>query len=320
MTLTQLSYVVAVAQHRNFGLAAEACYVTQPTLSMQIQKLEEELGVLIFDRSQQPIRSTMIGDKIIQQARIALAEAAKIPEMTAEQTNEVKGPITIGVIPTLSPYVLPLFIQNFVSKYPEAVVTVEELQTHEMISRLKSDQLDVGLLVTPLHSANIVEHPLFYEPFLLYVSPSHPLYQAKRVRENELSFKDVWLLTEGHCFRDQVINLCVDRRRATENKNNLRFESGSLETLKKMVDQSQGYTLLPLLAAEDVHDPIKKKQIKEFHPPVPTREVSLVHSRLYKKRATVDALVAEIRSSLPQKLLKLKEGRFHRVDMPPIED
>ena len=321
MTLTQLSYVVALAQHKNFGAAATATFVTQPTLSMQIQKLEEELGVSIFDRSQQPIRPTAVGELIIAQARIVLAEAQKIGDLTSEQQNEVRGPLTIGVIPTLSPYIIPLFIQKFIDRFPKVQVTVEELQTQQIIDRLRSEELDVGLLVTPLHNTNIVEHALFYEPFYLYVSPKHPLIHEKKIREKDLSSKDVWLLTEGHCFRDQVINLCSDRRTAGVGsaKNQLRFESGNLETLKKMVDQSAGYTLLPYLAAEDIHEAAKKKQLKEFQAPIPTREVSLVHSKHFKKRATVDALVAEIRASVPEDLVKLKQGRYHRVDMPTFD-
>jgi LysR family hydrogen peroxide-inducible transcriptional activator len=177
MTLTQLSYLVAVAQHRNFGAAAEASYVTQPTLSMQIQKLEDELGVIVFDRSSQPIRMTAVGEQIVMQARIVLAEAQKVLALTSEEQNEVRGPISIGVIPTLSPYVLPLFIQAFSDAHPEAQVTVEELQTQQIIERIKLDTLDVGLLVTPLHISNVIEHPIFYEPFLLYLSPKHPLLE-----------------------------------------------------------------------------------------------------------------------------------------------
>jgi len=319
MTLTQLSYIVAVAHHRNFGAAAEASHVTQPTLSMQVQKLEEELGVIIFDRSQQPIRTTAVGEQIVHQARVVLAEAQKIQELTAQEQNDVAGPISIGVIPTLSPYVLPLFIRHFSDRYPKAEVSVEELQTQQIVERLKNDTLDVGLLVTPLHNTNVVEHPIFYEPFLLYVSPKHKLLAEKKVKEKDLSPNDVWLLSEGHCFRDQVLNLCGDRKRVKPGTHNLRFESGNLETLKKMVDQGEGYTLLPLLAARDIEDGPKKKQLKEFQAPVPTREVSLVHSKLYKKRATVDALLAAIRAALPEDLLKLKQGRYHRIDMPTFE-
>jgi LysR family transcriptional regulator, hydrogen peroxide-inducible genes activator len=316
MTLTQLSYIVAVAQYRNFGAAAEASHVTQPTLSMQVQKLEEDLGVVIFDRSQQPIRATAVGEQILSQARIVLAEAQKIRDLTSSEQNEVRGTISIGVIPTLSPYVIPRFIRAFTQKYPLVKVSIEELQTQQIIDRMKEDQLDVGLLVTPLHNPSIIEHPLFYEPFMLYLSPKHSLGAEKKIREKDLSTRDIWLLTEGHCFRDQVLNLCSDRKRALQGSANLRFESGNLETLKKMVDQGEGYTLLPLLAALEIEEGPRKKQLKEFQAPVPTREVSLVHSKLYKKRATVDALVAEIRASMPEDLLKLKQGRYHRVDMP----
>jgi LysR family hydrogen peroxide-inducible transcriptional activator len=320
MTLTQLTYVVAVAQHKNFGAAAAASFVTQPTLSMQIQKLEEELGVLIFDRSQQPIRTTSVGARVVEHARTTLAEAQKLRDLTVEEQTEVRGAINIGVIPTLSPYVLPLFIQKFSEQYPKTEITVEELQTQTIVDRLKADSLDVGLLVTPLHLPSITEHVLFYEPFLLYISPHHALASAKHVREKDLSSKDVWLLTEGHCFRDQVINLCGDRSRSSVSSHgNLRFESGNLETLKKMVDQSDGYTLLPLLATKDIPDAVKRKQLKEFQAPVPTREVSLVHSQHYKKRAVVDALLAQILDTIPKELIKPKNGRFHRVDMPVVD-
>ncbi len=316
MTLTQLSYIVAVAQHRNFGMAAEATHVTQPTLSMQVQKLEEELGVVVFDRSHQPIRATAVGELILSQARIVLAEAQKIHDLTTSEQTDVRGSISIGVIPTLSPYVIPRFIRAFTRKYPQAEVSIEELQTQQIVDRMRDNQLDVGLLVTPLHDSSIVEHALFYEPFMLYLSPKHPLTAEKKIKEKDLSTRDIWLLTEGHCFRDQVLNLCSDRKRGPKAGASLRFESGNLETLKKMVDQGDGYTLLPLLAALEVEDGPRRRQLREFQAPVPTREVSLVHNKLYKKRATVDALVAEIRNSMPDDLLKLKQGHYHRVDMP----
>lgn len=322
MTLTQLSYVVAVAQQRSFGAAAEACFVTQPTLSMQIQKLEDELGVVIFDRSQQPVRLTVIGERLAHQARITLAEAQKIKDLTSNEQNEVRGPISFGVIPTLSPYILPLFVGRFIDQFPKVQVLVEELQTQQIIDRLKNDSLDLGLVVTPLHNPIVIEHPIFYEPFLLYISPHHPLTSARRVHEKDLTSKDVWLLTEGHCFRDQVINLCGDRSRPRGMRSNLRFESGNLETLKKMVDQGDGYTFLPWLAARDIEVPTKKRRLKEFQAPIPTREVSLVHSRLYKRRATVDAVIRTIQESLPKDLLDFKvfkDGRFHRVDMPTFK-
>jgi len=320
MTLIQLGYVVAVAQHRNFGAAAKASFVTQPTLSMQILKLEEELGVIIFNRSQHPIRPTTIGERVISQARVVLTEAQKLIEQTTQEQNCIRGPLSIGVIPTLSPYILPLFIQKFSDMYPQAQITVEELQTQQIIERLQKDQLIVGLLVTPLHDATLIEHPIFYEPFVLYTSPEHPFARAKSVREKDLSLNDVWLMTEGHCFRDQVLSLCNERdsggRGEGPGRKNLHFESGNLETLKKMVDQSSGYTLLPQLAAQDLHESVRKRQVREFQSPVPTREVSLVHSKLLKRPATIEALLTLIRDAIPKDLLRLKAGRYHRVDMP----
>jgi LysR family hydrogen peroxide-inducible transcriptional activator len=312
-----MSYIVAVSQHRNFGAAAESCFVTQPTLSMQIQKLEEELGVVIFDRSHQPIRMTLVGEQIVAQARLVLTESQKIHDLTSSEQNEVRGPLSLGVIPTLAPYVVPLFIRQFTRKHPAAEVTVEELTTQQIVDRLKSDDLDLGLLATPLHNTGVVEHPIFYEPFQLYLSPKHPLIARDKIKEKDLSSKEIWLLTEGHCFRDQVINLCGDHRRGAKiGAGQLRFESGNLETLRKLVDQGDGYTLLPLLAALEITDPARKKQLREFQAPIPTREVSLVHSKLYKKRATVEALISEIRAVIPEDILKLKQGRYHRVDLP----
>lgn len=321
MTLTQLSYIVAVAQYRNFGAAAEACHVTQPTLSMQVQKFEDELGVVIFNRSQQPIRLTEVGEAIAAQARIVLAEARKIPDLTIREIKEVRGSISIGVIPTLSPYLVPLFVESFTEKNPKVQLSVEELQTSQIVSRLMDDSLDVGLLATPLHNDSVVEHPLFYEPFLLYLSPDHPLARSKKVKEADLSLKDAWLLTEGHCFRDQAINLCGGGR-APAKRGNLRFESGNLETLRKMVDRGEGFTFLPWLAANDLHEPDVKKRLREFAEPVPTREVSLVHNRLYNKKAIVEALRTEISAALPKGLKRPEEAngkKFLRVDLPAFK-
>jgi LysR family hydrogen peroxide-inducible transcriptional activator len=299
MTLTQLSYIVAVAQHRHFGAAADACHITQPTLSMQIQKFEEEIGVVIFNRSQQPIRTTEIGEAIVAQARIVLAESQKIPDMISREINEISGPLSIGVIPTLSPYIIPLFIESLIKHHPKVQLSIEELQTGEMISRINSDSLDVGLLVTPLHNSQIVELPLFYEPFLVYVSPQHPLSKEKKIKETDLLLKDAWLLTEGHCFRDQVLNICGSRKNSP--KGNLRFESGNLDTLRKMVDRGDGFTLLPWLAAQDLQ-PSAQKKIREFLAPVPIREVSMVHGTLFKKKAMIEAVFKEIQESLPEEL------------------
>jgi LysR family transcriptional regulator, hydrogen peroxide-inducible genes activator len=315
MTLTQLSYVLAVAKHKHFGLAAESTFVTQPTLSMQIQKLEEELGIEIFDRAKQPIEPTAVGSLIIEQAQIAIAEAQKIPDLAVSTQQKVEGILTLGVIPTLAPTVLPLFIRDFIAKYPKLEVAIEEVRTQDIITRIREGSLDIGLLVTPLHEAGIVEHPIFQEPFVVYAADDHALYKSKKIDSKQLSADDVWLLNEGHCFREQVMNLCAARKKTTHGAGHLRFESGNLETLRKMVDQNGGYTLLPLLVSQDLHEPEQKKRIKLFDSPVPTREVSIVHHKLYPKRAVTTALIEEIRAHLPADVLKLKPGSIRRVGL-----
>lgn len=312
MTLTQLGYIVAVAQHRHFGAAAESCFVTQPTLSMQIQKLEEELGIEIFDRTHQPVKTTPLGAELVSQAQIVLAEAQKMMALSADETETVSKNINIGIIPTLSPSLAPKLVAGFNEKYPETEISLEEVQTKDLMARIKDGSLDVGLLVTPLDDAHIVEHPLFYEPFCLYVAPTHELAKKKMIDSDDLQISDLWLLSEGHCFRDQALKLCGDRRKRKTAGRAL-FESGSLETLRKMVDQGGGYTLLPALAVADIDESRRKKQIREFNSPVPTREVSLIYSRVYKRKATIKALVATLQAGLPQSYLKPDARKTERI-------
>jgi LysR family hydrogen peroxide-inducible transcriptional activator len=319
MTLTQLSYIVAVADHHHFGAAANACFVTQPTLSMQLQKLEEELGVILFDRSKQPIRATAIGAQIIAQARIVLADAEKIKNISNETLDGVEGELRLAVIPTLAPYVLPLFLNSLSAKYPQLQIVIEELQTKQIVERLQARELDVGIAVTPLAQSTLVEDVLFQEPFELYLSPKHDLLKKKLIEERDLSASEVWLLGEGHCFRDQALSLC--RAKGRPNRTlvaagpGLRFESGNLETLKKMVDQGSGYTLLPLLAARDITDKEQKKRIREFAQPIPTREVSLVYDQHYSRKALVKALADEIRAAVPRELKNIAASDIKRVGM-----
>jgi LysR family hydrogen peroxide-inducible transcriptional activator len=314
MTLTQLSYILAVDQHRSFGMAAQACFVTQPTLSMQIQKLEEDLGVLIFDRSVQPTRPTELGRKILEQAKITVSESRKIEQLVKERQMVVEGELRLGVIPTLAPYLIPRFVRKLVAKYPKLNLVIEELQTDQIIEQLAQGRIDLGLLVTPLHRLELKETVLFHEPFTLYVSPTSALAKKTEVREKDLSSEDVWLLSEGHCFRSQALSLCSDSRPKTNSHHQLRFESGNLETLKKMVDQGEGYTLLPWLATLDLSESRRKKQLKSFASPVPTREVSLVHSHYFSKTAIFNALQAEIGNSIPDDLVKLKKSYVVEIE------
>src|SRR5690606_6361585 len=199
MTLVQLEYIIAVDTYRSFVVAAEHCYVTQPTLSMQIQKLEESIGAKIFDRSRQPVVPTEIGEKIIKQARIVLMESKKIEELLQEEKGEVSGELKVGVIPTVAPYLLPDVLTNFIKKYPKIQLQIWEHTTERIVQELKGGRLDCGILSTRLHEAGIEETVLYYETFVAYVSEKSPLYQKKMVNSDEIANEKLWLLNEGHC-------------------------------------------------------------------------------------------------------------------------
>ena len=297
MTLVQLDYIVALDNYRHFAVAAEKCFVTQPTLSMQIQKLEETLGVIIFDRSKHPVEPTEIGTKIIEQARQILSESKKINEIIDDEKNEIKGDIRIGSIPTLAPYLMPLFISSFVDNYPLINLQVSEHVTDDLVSMLKRDQLDVAILVTPVNDPELVEYPIFYEPFFAYVSHHHDLYDNQNIDPKSLKTDGLWILNEGHCFRKQTLNIC--HADLTERYNNrVLYESGSLESLKKLVDKRGGFTLLPELYTLDLSKD-EKSRIRTFNEPVPTREVSLIVKKSFMKKKLLDALHKEIQESLP---------------------
>lgn len=306
MTLTQLQYIVAVDRLRSFQAAAKECFVTQPTLSQQVQKLEELLGVMIFDRSRQPVAPTPVGERILAQAREVLRDAEKIKSLIREDQETVMGDLRVGIIPTLAPFLLPRFIGHFRKTYPGVHLSIEEMRTADIVQALSEDRMDVGLLVTPLEQQGLEEIPLFYEPFLIYASPGHTLLKNKKVQEKDLSLADVFLLAEGHCFRSQVLNLC--RTRSGKGKvgggRAIEFESGSLQTLKRMVDEIPGYTFLPSLAAEDLLTAREREQLREFGDPAPVREVSLVVHKSFIKRKMVEALKAEIIRAVPKDQLE----------------
>ncbi len=297
MTITQLEYIIAVENLRNFVQAAESCFVTQPTLSMQIQKLEDELGVKIFDRSRQPVVTTQIGAEIIQQARITLAEYMKIKEVVHSGKNEIAGEVRLGVIPTIAPYLLPLFLNDFLEKYPNIELKIKELTTERMIQHLKNDDLDIGILATPLQQPHILEYPIFYEELVLYVSKENALYQKEYALSEDIDPKELWLLEEGHCLRSQIENLCELRRKSIGHAQ-FEYQAGSLETLRKMVERNQGITILPELATLDFEDK-HKVLIRKFASPAPVREVSLVAHKNFAKKAVLKALKTAILDALP---------------------
>ena len=306
ITLTQLEYIVAIDEYRHFATAAEKCFVTQPTLSMQIKKLEDELGVIIFYRSRQPVVPTDLGAKLIEQARMTLSATQRIKEIIQEEQQEVEGTLKIGIIPTLAPYLLPVFIGPYIRKYPAVKVEVEELVSEEIIRRLKRDMLDVGLFVTPYHDEKIVERPVFYEEMLVYAHPDSELLKKKEVGHEDIVTSDIWMLGNGHCFRNQVVNLC--EMSASQHKNlPFEFESNSLETLMRIVDVEGGFTLIPELALQYM-SPEKKKQVRSIANTKPLREVSVIYSRHFTKQRLITLLCDEIKSVVPAHMLKRDRG------------
>jgi LysR family hydrogen peroxide-inducible transcriptional activator len=272
MTLQQLEYLVALDTHRQFVLAAEKCFVSQPTLSMQVQKLEDELGVLLFHRTKGGIEPTPVGAKVVQQAREVLRAAKQLREAVQLEKGELVGELRLGIIPTLAPYLVPLFLLELVERHPQLRVQVEELQTEAIVQGLQANRLDVGLLVTPLDDRALQEIPLLEEPFLAYVAEGHPLFGQATVRPADLQAHDMWLLQQGHCFRQQTLNICTPPAAAEARP--FTYESGSIETLKHLVRQNRGYTLVPELSVLDELE--HNAMLKRFAAPEPVREVSLV--------------------------------------------
>lgn len=312
MTLTQLEYVLAVNKHRHFGKAAESCFVTQPTLSMQLQKLEDELQVTIFDRSKSPIKVTEEGSLIIEQAEKIILEQKRMFSILDETKEELTGDFKLAVIPTLSPYLIPLFIQSFVKQYPKVNLQIQEAKTEDIIEMIKKDEVDAGLLATPLHEKKLEERVLYYEPFYLFVSNKHPFHKKSKIKEEELDIDEIWLLNKGNCFRDQVLNICSQSK--TTNLNNpINFESGNFETLKNMVLKGFGYTILPHMAAKQLPSN-HKKLLKPFKSPVPTREISLVFNKDCLKQRAIDALEEEILGTIPDDLRSIKKSELQVIE------
>ena len=306
MTITQLEYIIAVSDCNSFAKAAKKCNITQPTLSMQIKKLETELNLLLFDRSKKPVRPTEIGIQIIEQARVSLGEISRIQYLIESKEDDCSGEIRLGIIPTLSPYLMPLFAVQFVERYPNITLTVKEMLSEDILYKLYNNHLDLGILVAPTSSSALQQIPLFYEPFVAFLSPNHSLSVHSEIDFNNLDLSDMWLLKEGHCFRNQIISICGENP-MKENKNRLRFESGSLETLRRIVEKQSGYTLLPELATLDM-SPIQKGLVREFSKPKPLREISLVINRSFAKRRIIKSLQRIILENIPPHLKQKRDG------------
>lgn len=312
-SLTQLEYVLAVQKLGHFAKAAKDSFVTQPTLSMQIQKLEEALGVVIFDRSKKPILLTEKGARVFEQMKAIVNEAKKLEALISyDSTGKVQGELTVGVIPTVAPYLLPKLLPKVEALYPDLRLKISEMQTHRIIEALNDDDINAGILATPLKIPQIRERSLYLEPFSVLCRKNHSLAKQKRVKYSALSSDDIWLLEEGHCLRHQVLDIC-SMRPGKGSKQQYKFESGSLETLKNLVNSYGGYTLLPLLATDVIGE---NAVLVPFERPVPAREIGLAVRREHFKAELLSALERCILESVPESVRKMKAKD---LDVLPIE-
>lgn len=287
MTISQLKYILAVAKHQNFTKAAASCFVTQPTLSMQIQKLEDELAIKIFDRSKKPLQVTKIGEKIIEQAKSIVDESNRMQDIIEQEKGFIGGLFTIGIIPTVMPTLLPLFLKTFLKRYPKVKLEVLELTTEEIIQKLKDGHIDAAIAATPLEVDFLIEKPLYYEPFVGFVPENHRLFEKKELKPEDLNLDDILLLEDGHCFSDNIINLCAAFKNDSNERITLR--TGNFKTLKALSKDGFGMTLLPYLNTLEMIEG-EKKYLRHFEKPEPAREISLLHNKSQLKIQLIDAL------------------------------
>lgn len=302
MTLQQLEYILAVNQFRHFAKAAEYCRVTQPTLSAMIQKLEEELDTRIFDRSQQPVCPTPVGIHIIEQAQNILVQANRIKNIIEEEKHSLTGTFKLGILPTVAPYLLPRFFPQLMKKYPDLDIRVVEMKTNDIKKALQTGEIDAGIVASLAGMEELQQTPLFYEQFFAYVSREDALFNNEVIRTSDLNGEQLWLLDEGHCFRDQLVRFCqMKSARASQ----LAYHLGSMETFMRMVESGKGVTFIPELAILQLGD-AQKELVRSFAIPCPTRQVVLLTNKNFIRHTLLEVLVKEIKLSVPKEMLSLK--------------
>lgn len=302
MTLQQLEYILAVNQFRHFAKAAEYCRVTQPTLSAMIQKLEEELDTRIFDRSQQPVCPTPVGIHIIEQAQNILVQANRIKNIIEEEKHSLTGAFKLGILPTVAPYLLPRFFPQLMKKYPDLDIRVVEMKTNDIKKALQTGEIDAGIVASLAGMEELQQTPLFYEQFFAYVSREDALFNNEVIRTSDLNGEQLWLLDEGHCFRDQLVRFCqMKSARASQ----LAYHLGSMETFMRMVESGKGVTFIPELAVLQLGD-AQKELVHSFAIPCPTRQVVLLTNKNFIRHTLLEVLVKEIKLSVPKEMLSLK--------------
>ncbi len=295
MTIIQLEYLLAVANCGSFSLAAEHSFVTQPSLSMQVKALEEELGVVLLDRSKKPVIPTEAGEVVLEQARETISAYNNIKEAVAELKGETAGKLRLGVIPTIAPYLLHKFIPAFVHTYPKVELEISEMVTANIVDALKRDRIDAALVAGGTCGEGIIEQELFNDRFFAYVSPENPLYERHNIRIEDIDLRDLVILSPGNCMRDQIVELCQARRTIPSH---FTFESSSLDTLMRMVDCTQCLTIIPEMAIEYI-PANRRDRVKPLAKGATSRKIVVGVRRTYVKRSIIKALTDTILKNVP---------------------
>lgn len=305
-SLTQLEYVLAVDKHRHFGKAAKACHVSQPTLSQQIRKLEDDLDIVIFDRVQKPVIATEEGARFVEQAKVVINEHQRLLHYTKATSQGVAGDFRLAIIPTISSFLIPYFIGDFAKHFPKVELFIEEYKTETIMNELKNDRIDGAILATPTGETGFKEHPLFYEPMYVYAATNHPLLKKAKVNPKDLDASELWLLKDGNCFKDQVASFCSTSPTADSVFNNIHFQSGNLEVLKNIVFHTKGYTLIPAMMMQFMSKGEIDKHVRPFVDPVPVREISFVYRRDHWKLDIIRSIKDMVLKNLPNEVSRQK--------------
>lgn len=314
-TLTQLEYVLAVDRLKHFGKAAKLCNISQPTLSQQIQKLEEEHSIVIFDRFQKPILLTDAGKRFVEQAKNVVREHQRLLQIVKTTAGQAEGEFRLALIPTVSGFILPHFVQSFSKSFPKVELFIEELKTETILSELKNDRLDGAILATPVQNDGLKIQPLFYDKMLVYLSEGHPLLAKTKIKPNDLDENEMWMLQDGNCFKNQVASFCSINPDSDSVFRNIHFQSGSLETLRNIVLKSKGYTLVPQLMAQLMAKSELEKHVRPFTDPVPTREISFVCRRDHWKIEIIEAIKKTILGSLNPSTSQIKSSNMSVLEV-----
>lgn len=300
MTLQQLEYVMAVYRCKHFAKAAEYCNVTQPTLSSMIQKLEDELGIKIFDRSKQPIHPTAAGQLVIERAWNILVRAKHLKEIVEEERKSITGTLNVAILPTIAPYLLPRFLPQLMNEYPEMDIRVTEMKTEDIHKALKHGDIDAAILAKLDGQDDFKMHQLYVEKFFVYVSKNDNLFNKQNIRTTDLSGEFLCLLDEGHCFRDQLVKFCHLKSAVKSKK---AYNLGSIETFMRIVESGKGVTFIPELALQQFTD-VQKELVRPFAHPIPTRSIVLLTQKNYIRTTQLQLIIDRIQASIPAEMLQ----------------